>query len=98
MMTGEWASAGRRSGRLIGLVRDCPVPGGVERRRAQLGDHRVVAILLADPGPVTGEVIPQQYLVIEHPEVAARHQQPRCGRPWEPADLLPGRDVMRGRD
>src|SRR6266568_7678875 len=98
--TGARASTGpgRRSGRPVRLVRDRALPGNVERRRAKLGDRRVIALLLADPGPVAGEVVPQHHLAVDQPEVAARHQQPGRGAPGQPADLLAGGEVVRGRD
>ena len=51
----------------------------------------------ADPGPVAGEVVPQHHLLVEHPEVAARDQQPGCLAPGKPPHLLSGCQVVRGR-
>jgi hypothetical protein len=67
-MAAVWASAmtGRvagGSGRLVCLVRDRAFPGSVERGSAELGDRRVVTLFLTDPGPVAGEVIPQDHFI-----------------------------------
>ena len=76
-------------------MRNRPPPDVLEGLGARPDHPGIIAQVVPQERPVTGEQPEAHQPVIEQPEVGQRHEQARRGMPGQPPDLLARSDIER---